>query len=160
MNQLLAIRRANAAYATEQISTLTGSLTRSGYASAGTEVDAILATPAFFRLTNRPQEAASMGADRSVVFVANENVHYGALLDKFVPIVRVDDTTLHVPSSVQVLNDAVHHRTNVVVFGDLPVTFLDERHHVELPQETARSSPVWPATDSIALKRPRFAVER
>lgn len=117
---------------TEQISTLTGSLTRSGYASAGTEVDAILATPAFFRLTNRPQEAAAMGADRSVVFVANENVHYGALLDKFVPIVRVDDATLHVPSSVQVLNDAVHHRTNVVVFGDLPVTFLDERHHVEL----------------------------
>jgi len=123
---------ATASLRTDQITTLTASLTKSGYASAGTEVDVILATPAFFRLTNRPQEATTMGADRSLVFVANENVHYGALPDRFVPILRVDGDTMHVPSDVQVLNDAVHHRTNVVVFGDLPATLLDDRHHIEL----------------------------
>jgi cytochrome c-type biogenesis protein len=117
---------------TDQITTLTASLTRSGYASAGEEIDVILATPAFFRLTRRPQEATTVGADRFVVFVANENVHYGALPDRFVPILRVDGDKMHVPSDVQVLNDAVHHRTNVVVFGDLPVTLLDGRHQIEL----------------------------
>jgi cytochrome c-type biogenesis protein len=116
----------------DQAAALTTSLTRSGAASAGTEVEVILATPAFFQLTNRPQEAAQLGADRSVVFVANESVHYGALPDRFAPILRLDGRQFYVPSDVQVLTDAVHHRTNVVRFGDLPAALLDGRHSLEL----------------------------
>src|SRR5262249_15397696 len=96
------------------------------------EVEIILATPAFFQLTNRPQEAAQLGADRSVVFVANESVHYGALPATFAPILRLDGSRFYVPSDVQVLTDAVHHRTNVVRFGDLPAALLDGRHSLEL----------------------------
>src|SRR5690349_5646104 len=69
----------------EQGADLTSTLTRNGYASAGTEVDVILATPTFFNLTSRSQEAAGLGADAALVFVANENVHYGDLPKRFAP---------------------------------------------------------------------------
>lgn len=117
---------------TSETAALTASLTRSGDASQGTQVDVILATPTFFRLTNRMAEAANLGADRSLVLVANENVHYGDLPAKFAPVLRVDGNRLLLPSEARVLADAVHHRTTVLVFDDLPVRFLDENHSVEL----------------------------
>jgi cytochrome c-type biogenesis protein len=115
-----------------QVTDLTATLTRSGFASEGTEVEVILATPAFFRLTDRLQEAASLEADRFVVFVANESVHFGDLPQRFAPILRLDGQTLYVPAEVRVLTDSVHHRTNVVIFRDLPVALLDGSHSLEL----------------------------
>ncbi|MBI3537559.1 MAG: hypothetical protein HY070_08395, partial [Chloroflexi bacterium] len=50
---------ATATLRTNQTTQLTQSLTRTGNASEGTSVDVILATPEFFRLTNRPAEAAT-----------------------------------------------------------------------------------------------------
>ncbi|MBI4631299.1 MAG: hypothetical protein HZC38_15385 [Chloroflexi bacterium] len=117
---------------TNQIADLTASLTRSGYAADGIEVDVVLTTPAFFRQTNRSREASNLGADRFVVFVANENVHYGSLSQHFSPILRLDGNSLYVATDERVLTDAVHHRTTVLVFGDLPVTMLDGNHTVEL----------------------------
>jgi cytochrome c-type biogenesis protein len=117
---------------TSQISDLTASLTRSGYESDGVEVEAILTTPAFFRLTNRIGEATQFGADQFVVFVVNENVHYGELPHHLALILRLDDNNVHVPSEVQILTDAVHHRTSVAVFADLPATLLDGTHTIEL----------------------------
>lgn len=119
-----------------QAAEFTASLTRSGYAGEGVRVDAILTTPPFFRLTNRRQDAAQLGADQYVVFVVNENVHYAALPARFAPILRLDGNDLHVPSEVRTLTDAVHHRTSAVIFADVPAATLDESHTIEmlLPQ--------------------------
>ncbi|MBI3536609.1 MAG: hypothetical protein HY070_03445 [Chloroflexi bacterium] len=123
---------ATASLRTSQTTQLTQSLTRTGNASEGTSVDVILATPEFFRLTNRPAEAATLGADRSVVFVANESVHYGDLPNRFAPILRVDGTKIFVATESRVLADAVHHRTTALIFNDVPKTFLNSDHTFEL----------------------------
>ncbi len=115
-----------------QATELTKSLTRSGYASDGTAVDVILTTPEFFRLTNRASDGASYGADKSVVFVANETVHYGDLPHRFAPILRVDGSGVYVPTEVRVLADAVHHRTSVLIFGDVSANALNGHHNFEL----------------------------
>jgi cytochrome c-type biogenesis protein len=130
-----------------QAAELTATLTRSGPASGGVQAEVVLATPAFFKLTNRSAESATLGADQAIVFVANESVHYGALSKQFSPVLRVDGNRLYVPSEVRVLTDAVHHRTSVVVFGDLPSQILDEPHSLALllPQdgEAPRTALEW-----------------
>ena len=123
---------AAASLSDSQVSVLTDSLTRSGYAGDDLQVDAILTTPAFFQFTNRPREAMQLGADQYVVFVVNENVHYASLPARFAPILRLDGNSLHVPSEVRTLTDAVHHRTSAVIFADLPTTLLEDSHSVEL----------------------------
>lgn len=144
-----------------QAADLATSLTRSGYADEGLEVEAILATPDFFRLTNRTQEAAELGADRFVVFVINENVHYGSLPHHLGVILRLDGTNLHVASEVRVLTDAVHHRTSVVIFNDLPAALLNDSHTLELllPQSSGGSRTVlqWyaPIDYPMSVQQPR-----
>ncbi|MBI5829931.1 MAG: hypothetical protein HZB20_10430, partial [Chloroflexi bacterium] len=144
-----------------QAADLATSLTRSGYADEGLEVEAILATPGFFRLTNRTQEAAELGADRFVVFVINENVHYGSLPHHLGVILRLDGTNLHVASEVRVLTDAVHHRTSVVIFNDLPAALLNDSHTLELllPQNSGGSRTVlqWyaPIDYPVSVQQPR-----
>ena len=145
----------------DQAAELAASLTRSGYADEGVEAEVILATSDFFRLTNRTKEAAELSADRFVVFVVNENVHYGSLPTKFAPILRLDETNLHVASEVRVLTDAVHHRTSVVIFNDLPATLLNDSHTVELllPQTSggARTVLQWytPIDYPLSVQQPQ-----
>jgi len=154
---LAATASLRAAHATD----LTRTLTRSGYESDGVEVDAILATPTFFQLTNRTKEGAQLGADRALVFVANENVHYGELPARFSPILRVDGGSVHTPSEVRVLTDAVHHRTNVVVFRDLAPDITDKTHTLELllPQTAGgtRTALQWytPVEYPTSVKQPQ-----
>ncbi|MDE3074113.1 MAG: hypothetical protein KGJ86_01675 [Chloroflexota bacterium] len=124
--------RDTAALRQQQGRDLTATLTRSGMAAGGMEVDVILTTPTFFQLTNRPDEAATLGADKSVTFVANQNIHYGALPPRFAAILRVDGHSLYIPTDEKVLADAVHHRTSALVFGGLPVSALDGSHNLEL----------------------------
>jgi hypothetical protein len=81
---------ATASLQSSQAADLTTTLTRSGSASDGVQADVVLATPTFFQLTNRSQDGAALGADRAVIFVANENVHYGALSNRFSPVLRLD----------------------------------------------------------------------
>ncbi len=146
---------------TSKAADLTKSLTRTGYASEGVQVDVILATPTFFRLTNRVQEGAALGADRALMFVANESVHYGDLSERFAPILRVDETRLLIPTETRVLTDAVHHRTSVVTFGGLPSDFVDGDHNLELllPQVTggSRAALRWstPIEYPDSLQQPR-----
>jgi rhodanese-related sulfurtransferase len=119
----------------ETIAALADLLTRRGHTGEGIDVELVLATPTFFRLTDRWQEAVDYGADRAVVFVAIRH-HHGALVagqpDPFAPILRLDGQQFHVPSQVRLLSDDEHNRTNVIVFGDLPATLLDEDHLLEL----------------------------
>ncbi len=123
---------------------LTGGLTRTAQ-GAGTDVEVILTPPAFFQFTGRTKEAAALGADRALVFVANENVHYGELPHHLSPILRVDGNTVLVPSEVKVLTDAVHHRTSALVFADLPATFMNGDHTLELlvPAGSDRATLAW-----------------
>lgn len=130
-----------------QSAEMTATLTRTGAMSDGEQVELILTTPAFFKLTNRTTDMATLGADRALVFVANETIHYGDLPKRFTPILRLDGTRIVIPSEVRVLTDAVHHRTDVVVFGDIPAAITDENHQLELllPQASGveRSSLQW-----------------
>lgn len=123
---------ATAQLRTSQTRQLTETLTRTGAMSDGEQVDVILATPTFFRLTNRTGDMATLGADRALVFVANESVHFGDLPRQFTPVLRVDGSRVLIPSEVRVMTDAVHHRTDVVVFGDLPAVTTDADHSLEL----------------------------
>lgn len=147
---------------TAQIADLTKALTRTGFASEGTSADVILATPEFFKLTNRQKEAAEMQADRFLVFVANENVHYGDLPHHFAPILRADNNAVYVPTEVRVLADAVHHRTSVLIFGDLSSDFLKGNHTLELllPQNIggARNTLEWyvPIDYPDSIEQSRF----
>jgi cytochrome c-type biogenesis protein len=131
----------------DQAADLTASLTRSGYADEGVEAEIILTTPDFFRLTNRLKDAAELGADKYVVLIVNENVHYGSLPEKFVPILRLDGSSMYIATDVQVLTDAVHHRTSAISFKDLPATLLKDHHTIELllPQTNSgtRTSLLW-----------------
>ena len=152
---------AAASLQSSQAADLTSTLTRSGSASDGVQADVVLATPSFFQLTNRVQDGTALGADRAVIFVANENVHYGALSNRFSPVLRLDGGRLYVPSEVRVLTDAVHHRTSVVVFGDLPPQILDQPHSFALllPQEggAPRTALEWqtPIEYPASVQQPR-----
>lgn len=108
-----------------QMTELTESLTRSGHISGGVEAHVILTTPEFFRLTGRTGDAKTYHADRSIVFVVNEDVHYGALEPRFSPILKVNGTNVQVPSEVRVMTDAEHHRTSAVIFDSLPASLLE-----------------------------------
>ncbi len=141
----------------ELTTSLTGSLTRKAQ-GAGTDVDVILTPPAFFEFTGRVKEAAALGADRWLVFVVNENVHYGELPHHLAPILRVDANTVLVPSEVRVLTDAVHHRTSALVFADVPATLVDADHTLELlvSAGTDRAALQWrtPLAFAPALQAP------
>lgn len=117
---------------TSQAADLTTLLTRSGSSADDSTVDVTLATPDFFELTNRTGEETQLGADRALVFVANENTHYSDLIAHFAPILRIDGTQAYAPTEVRVLADAVHHRTDVVVFGQLQPAVLQGQHSIEL----------------------------
>jgi cytochrome c-type biogenesis protein len=111
---------------------LTASLTRSAQLGTAGDVQVILTPQRFFALTGRAAEGTNFGADRAVVFVANENVHYTDLPHHLGLILRVDGGTFFVPTEVRVLTDAVHHRTSALIFGDVPATVLDGEHSLEL----------------------------
>lgn len=111
---------------------LTSSLTRSAQLGTAGDVQVILTPQAFFRLTGRAAEGADLGADRAVVFVANENVHDGGLPRHLGAILRLDGGTYFVPTETRVLTDAVHHRTSALIFGDVPASVFDGGHSLDL----------------------------
>jgi cytochrome c-type biogenesis protein len=50
----------------------------------------------------------------------------------FSPLLRIDGTRVVMPTRSEVLVDAEHHRTTVVVFGDLPSSLLNDNHSYEM----------------------------
>ncbi len=110
---------------------LATTLTRSARTEGG-ETQAILTPLRFFQLTGRSADGLAVGADRAVTFVAIENAHYGDLPHHFGPILRIDGSTLAVPTEVRVLTDAVHHRTSAVIFDDVPASVLEGDHTLEM----------------------------
>ncbi len=115
----------------QRSASLAATLTRAAQLGDG-DAQVILASPTFFKLTSRQAEGTRLGADRFLVFVVNENSHFTDLPHRFAPVLRLDGTTLAVPTEVRVLTDAVHHRTSAVIFGDVPATLVDGDHSLEL----------------------------
>lgn len=124
---------------------LTEVLSQTARLGDDTDAQVFLASPTFFRLTDRAAEGKTLGADRAVVFVANENSHLNDLPHHFAPILRIDGARLAVPTEERVLTDAVHHRTTALIFGDIPASFLDADHTLEL------LVPMTTGTDRVAL---------
>jgi cytochrome c-type biogenesis protein len=129
--QLTAGASVPSALRVQDAAALATSLTRTAQLADG-DAQVILAPAVFFRLTGRQAEGATLGADRAVVFVVNENVHTGELSHHFGAILRIDGATVAVPTEVRVLTDAVHHRTSALVFGDVPATLVDGDHTLEM----------------------------
>jgi cytochrome c-type biogenesis protein len=117
---------------TAQITDLTKSLTQTGPESEGVSAEVILASKEFFRLTNRTADGVKMGADKYLVFVANETVHEGDLPHHFGPYLKIDGTSVRVATDSNVLIDSYHHRTTVMVFGDVPQSLLAGSHTLEM----------------------------
>lgn len=115
----------------QQTTELTAALSRTGQIGAGEEAQVILATPDFFRLTGRSTEGRQLGAERGLLFIVNETVHFGDLAHHAGVILRADGR-LYAPTSVATLADAVHHRTTAVLFEDLAPPYLAGEHAVEL----------------------------
>jgi len=116
----------------QEAAKLTASLTRSAQLGTVGDVQVILTPQTFFRLTGRAADGLGFGADRWVVFVVNENVHYSDLPHHLGVILRLDGSTFFVPTETRVLTDAVHHRTSALIFGDVPAGTLDGERSLEL----------------------------
>lgn len=110
---------------------LTVSLTRTAQLGDGS-AQITLTPQRFWQATDRSKDGLAFGADRAVVFVAIENVHYTDLPHHLGVILRIDRTTSAVPTEIRVLTDAVHHRTSALIFGDVPASLLESDHELEL----------------------------
>lgn len=122
---------ATSALRTQEATDLATSLTRTAQLGDG-DAQVILTPQTFFQLTGRSAEGSAYGADRSVVFVVNENVHYTDLPHHLGLVLRIDGAQAAVPTETRVLTDAVHHRTSVFVFGDVPASTLAGDHQLEM----------------------------
>ena len=47
-------------------------------------------------------------------------------------VLQIDGQRAAVPTETRVLTDAVHHRTSVVIFGDVPASTLDGDHELQM----------------------------
>lgn len=110
---------------------LTASLTRTVSLGDG-EAQITLTPQRFWQLTDRPKDGLAFGADRALVFIVVENVHYTDLPHHLGVILRIDHANLAVPTEMRVLTDAVHHRTSAIIFGDTPASLVGGDHELEL----------------------------
>lgn len=122
---------ATSALRSQEAVDLATSLTRTASLGDG-DAQVILTPQTFFELTGRSSEGSAYGADSFVVFVVNENVHYTDLPHHLGLVLRIDGAQVAVPTETRVLTDAVHHRTSVFVFGDVPASTLEGDHQLEM----------------------------
>ena len=83
----------------------------------GMDVQAILATPAYFRLTGQPALAERYSANGEIVVILAEDIHYGDLPARARPAMLVDGRA-YAPARVDTLVESDHHRTTLLVYGD------------------------------------------
>ena len=95
------------------------SLTRQAVGIEGGRMDlqAILATPEYFLMTGQAATGEHYGADRNVVLIYAEDIHFGDLPAKPRPALVVDGRTYE-PSRAVTLADGDHHRATVLVYSD------------------------------------------
>ena len=110
-------------------------LERRAYAQDGGRMDvqAILATPAYFRITGQPALAERFGAERNVVMIVAQDIHEGDMPERPRPTLIVDGTS-YIPATIEDLVESDHHRVLVFVYADAsrdlaasPVSLLELR---------------------------------
>ena len=128
---------------TEATAALVQSLQRTTVLAGGEEVRVLLATPAYFRLSGQEAVGARYGADRDLVLLLQEDVHFGELPAPLRPVLRVDGR-LYVAGAVDVVIDAAHHRASAVVYRDPERPLVAEGvESVELLLPGASTAPRW-----------------
>lgn len=81
------------------------------------EISAVLATPAYFRATGQAALGARYRADRDVVILVAEDVHYGDMPAQRRPTLLLDGRPYAV-SRVDPVVAAPHHRVSALVYAD------------------------------------------
>ena len=81
------------------------------------DIQAILATPAYFRYTGQSALAESLAANRDVVVILSEDIHFGSLPDRPRPRMLLDGRAYDV-TRTDTLYDSDHHRTTLLVYRD------------------------------------------
>ena len=84
---------------------------------AGMDVQAILATPAYFRVTGQPALAERVAASGEVDVILSEDIHFGALPPKLAPVMLIDGRA-YTPTKTDTVFESDHHRTTVVTYTD------------------------------------------
>jgi cytochrome c-type biogenesis protein len=107
-----------AAPATPSASSVLQSLERRATADGGDrDIQAILATPAYFRLTGQPALAERFAAGGEIAVILAEDIHYGDLPARPVPTLFVDGRA-YAPARADTLVESDHHRTTVLTYAD------------------------------------------
>lgn len=88
------------------------------------ELSVLLATPAYFRATGQQALGDRYGAERDIVVLLREDVHFGDLAAPLRPVLLLDDRA-HTASRVEVLMEAAHHRVTAVVYADAARALVD-----------------------------------
>jgi cytochrome c-type biogenesis protein len=81
------------------------------------ELSVLLATPAYFRATAQQALGDRYGAERDIVVLLGEDVHFGDLPAPLRPVLLLDGRA-HLAARVEVLMEAAHHRATAVVYSD------------------------------------------
>ena len=81
------------------------------------DIQAILATPAYFRMTGQPGLAERYAASGQIVVILSQDIHYGELAQIPTPPLLIDGQP-YTPASTDTVFDSDHHRTVVLTYGD------------------------------------------
>ena len=81
------------------------------------DLSVILATPAYFRYTDQARAAERYAADRNVVVIVAEDMHYGDLPASPRPPLVLDGRS-YAPTRADTLYEAPHHRVTALVYAD------------------------------------------
>jgi cytochrome c-type biogenesis protein len=81
------------------------------------DIQAILATPAYFRFTGQPGLAEKYAKSGEISVILSEDIHFGVLPDRPAYPIVVDGRTI-APTKTDVVFDSDHHRTTVLSYID------------------------------------------
>lgn len=105
------------------------------------DVQAILATPAYFRSTGQPQLIERYAADRDVVVIFSQDIHFGGLPNRPRPSL-VADGRAYAPARTVTLAEGAHHRSTLLVYAD-PARALASATDFELRDAGVAASLAW-----------------
>ncbi len=89
---------------------------RAAFGPGGVEVDVILASPDYLRITNQTDAAAQYQPRRNFLFFIVEHKHDGSLGPAVRPLLRVDGGRPRPPARAVVTLTGSHHRARVLVY--------------------------------------------
>jgi len=98
---------------------------------AGMDIQAILATPAYFRFTGQPALAERIAASGEVDVILAEDIHFGSLPAKPAFVMLIDGRP-YSPTKTDTVFDSDHHRTTVLTYTDPSISLASAVATAEL----------------------------